>query len=113
MSSRKIVPTTTNPTTVLHVTVAAIPANLPTYDRDDWKHWTDADGDCQNARNEALIAESRVSVSYRTDRRCRVATGEWRAPYTGTIVTDPSGYLTTRRCSISKEPAATAHAAVA
>ena len=89
MSSRKIVPTTTNPTTVLHVTVAAIPVNLATYDRDDWKHWTDADGDCQDACNEALIAESRVSVSYRTDRRCRVATGQWLAPYTNTVATDP------------------------
>ena len=82
--------TPTAPTTVLHVNISAIPSNLPTYDRDDWKHWIDADGDCQDARNEALIAESRVSVSYRTDsRRCRVATGEWLAPYTGTMVTNP------------------------
>ena len=81
--------TPTAPTTVLRVNISAIPSNLPTYDRDDWKHWIDADGDCQDARIEALIAESRLSVSYRTDRRCRVATGEWLAPYTGTIVTDP------------------------
>ena len=93
-TSRPAQPTTTatisTATTVLRITVSSIPSNITTYDRDDWKHWTDADGDCQDARNEALIAESRVSVSYRTDRRCRVATGEWRAPYTGTIVTDPS-----------------------
>ena len=37
---------------LLKVAVAEIPDNLPHYDRDDWKHWTDADGDCQDARQE-------------------------------------------------------------
>ena len=81
--------TLTGTATVLRVTVSAVPATLPDYDRHDWKHWTDADGDCQNARNEVLIAESKTSVAYRTDRKCRVAAGEWLAPYTNTIVTDP------------------------
>ena len=67
--------------------VSAIPSNLPTYDRHDWKHWVDAD--CQDARQEVLVAESRATVSYQTDRQCRVASGQWLAPYTGTIVTDP------------------------
>lgn len=74
----------------LKLTVTEMPSNLPEYDRHDWKHWTDADGDCQDARNEALVTESRAPASYRTDRRCRVAAGEWLAPYTSTIVTDPS-----------------------
>ena len=82
-------PTPTGTATVLHVTVSAVPATLPDYDRHDWKHWTDADGDCQNARNEVLIAESQTRVAYRTDRKCRVAAGEWLAPYSNTIVTDP------------------------
>ena len=81
--------TTTTTTTVLRVTVSAVPATLPDYDRHDWKHWTDADGDCQDARNEVLIAESQTRVAYRTDRKCRVTTGEWLAPYSNTIVTDP------------------------
>ena len=71
------------------MTVSAVPATLPDYDRNDWKQWTDADRDCQDARNEVLIAESRTAVAYRTDRKCRVAAGEWLAPYTNTIVTDP------------------------
>ena len=71
------------------MTVAEVPANLPEYDRRDWKHWTDADGDCQDVRNEVLVAESRTTVSFRTDRRCRVASGQWLAPYTSTVVTDP------------------------
>ena len=85
-------PPTATPTgtaTVLRVTVSAVPATLPNYDRNDWKQWTDADRDCQDARNEVLIAESRTAVAYRTDRKCRVAAGEWLAPYSNTIVTDP------------------------
>ena len=81
--------TTSTTTTVLRVTVSTIPSNLPTYDRDDWKHWTDADGDCQDARQEVLVAESRIRPSFRTDRRCRVTAGQWLAPYTNTVVTDP------------------------
>ena len=76
-------------TTVLRVTVSAVPATLPDYDRQDWKHWTDADRDCQDARNEVLIAESRTAVAYRTDRKCRVTTGEWLAPYSNTVAVDP------------------------
>ena len=75
---------------ILTVTITEVRTNLPEYDRDDWKHWTDADRDCQDARNEVLIAESRTTLSYRTDRRCRVSSGEWLTPYTNTVVTDPS-----------------------
>ena len=82
-------PPSTGAATVLRVTVSAVPATLPDYDRHDWKQWTDADRDCQDARNEVLIAESRTAVAYRTDRKCRVAAGEWLAPYSNTIVTDP------------------------
>ena len=69
--------------------IAPISPTLPDYDRDDWNHWTDADGDCQNARNEVLIAESRNAVTFRTDRKCRVAAGQWLTPYSNLVVTDP------------------------
>ena len=59
---------TPTPTNILVVTVAAIPADIPDYDRSDWRHWVDADGDCQDARQEVLIAESLVSVTFETDR---------------------------------------------
>ena len=36
-----------------------------------------------------LVTESTTEVTYRTDRRCRVTTGRWLAPYSGTIITDP------------------------
>lgn len=35
------------------------------------------------------MAESQTEPSFRTDRKCRVTSGEWLAPYTGTVVTDP------------------------
>ena len=69
--------------------MSAIPSNLPAYDRHDWKHWTDSDGDCQDARQEVLVTESRIGPDFRTDRKCRVTSGEWLAPYSNTVVTDP------------------------
>ena len=73
----------------LFIHVAPIPSTMPEYSRGDWKHWTDADRDCQDARNEVLIEESLTAVTFRTNDGCRVATGQWLAPYTNTVVTDP------------------------
>ncbi|MCH9691708.1 MAG: HNH endonuclease [Gammaproteobacteria bacterium] len=53
------------------------------YDRDDWPHWVDFDGDCQNARAEALIAASSVPVKFRQEKGCVVDSGSWFDPYTG------------------------------
>jgi len=64
------------------------PPDLPSYDRDDWRHWVDGDKDCQNTRHEVLIEESLAKVAFKTARKCQVATGEWFDPYTGEIVTD-------------------------
>ncbi|MEM7151607.1 MAG: HNH endonuclease family protein [Myxococcota bacterium] len=60
------------------------------YDRDDWRHWTDADDDCQNTRHEVLEAESETPVSFKTNKHCKVTRGRWRCPYTGKVITDPS-----------------------
>ena len=73
---------------VLTLKISEIAAGIPDYDRDDWKHWTDEDGDCQNIRHEVLIEESLKDVSFKSDRQCQVATGEWLVPYTGVMVTD-------------------------
>ena len=78
------------PAATLVITIAPIPADIPDYDRGDWKHWVDADGDCQDARQEVLVEESLVSVTYETDRECRVATGRWYGAFTGVYVEDPS-----------------------
>ncbi len=75
---------------VLSVAIASTPEDIPEYDRGDWRHWTDEDGDCQNARQEVLIAQSIASVSFVTDEQCRVATGSWVGPYTGEAIDDPA-----------------------
>ncbi|MCP5275140.1 MAG: HNH endonuclease [Burkholderiales bacterium] len=63
------------------------PDSLPTpetpYQRKDWPHWIDADKDCQNTRQELLIATSKVPVTFKNAKRCTVKTGLWIGPYTG------------------------------
>ena len=73
----------------LTISVAPIPRDIPDYDRGEWRHWTDEDEDCQNARQEALIAESETPVKYTDEDRCRVASGLWLGPFTGESFTDP------------------------
>ena len=77
------------PSATLIITVAEIPDGIPDYDRDDWKHWTDADGDCQDARQEVLIVESLVPVTFEDDRQCRVESGRWWAPHLGHHLENP------------------------
>lgn len=62
---------------------------LDGYDRKAWKHWTDEDGDCQDTRQEVLIEESEIPVTFKDTRECKVATGRWTCPYTGEVFTDP------------------------
>jgi len=81
-------------------TLDPVPADPPTcpdlepapvdYDRKLYKHWTDADGDCQDARQEVLIRDSQVPVTFDGERQCRVATGQWTDPYSGDLITNPS-----------------------
>ena len=58
------------------------------YDRADWPHWRDADGDCLDARQEVLMTESLERARLSRDG-CSVASGRWRAPFTGEAVNDP------------------------
>ena len=86
--SRRSLPKS-RPLVLLSIVVAPVPDAIPEYDRGEWRHWTDEDGDCQDARQEALVAESVGPVAYEDSRRCRVASGAWVGPYTGEQFTDP------------------------
>lgn len=68
----------------------AVPAQISPYNRKDWPHWIDADGDCQNTRQEMLIATSRVPVKFKDARQCTVVSGEWFGVYTGKTFTKAS-----------------------
>jgi hypothetical protein len=59
------------------------------YNRSSYQHWIDSDRDCQNTRNEVLIAESTVPVKFKTGSKCRVLSGKWIDPYTGLTFTNP------------------------
>jgi hypothetical protein len=59
------------------------------YDRSSFKHWVDWDGDCQDARVEALIDHAKGPVTFRTPKECYVISGEWLCPYTGQVVSNP------------------------
>ena len=64
-----------------------MPGGLPPYDRGDWDHWTDEDGDCRNTRHEVLVAESQTPVTYREERGCRVGTRLSPTPAASTSIT--------------------------
>lgn len=83
-------PTATPVVEAVSVAVAAVPAELPEYKRSDWRHWTDDDGDCQDTRHEVLIAESLADVTFKSDSRCQVLSGEWYGAYVATTVTEAS-----------------------
>jgi hypothetical protein len=61
---------------VRHVPVA--PETRAGYDRDKFRLWVDANGDCQDTRDEVLDAESRVQVS-----GCDITSGKWFSYYDG------------------------------
>lgn len=63
----------------LHRAVKKLPVARETrrgYDRDKFRHWVDADGDCRDTRDEVLADESRVRVT-----GCDIRVGRWRSYY--------------------------------
>lgn len=99
MAAESGLPRTPDPATVspvgdpalaeLSVVVASVPVDIPDYDRDDWSHWLDEDGDCLNTRHEVLLAESLGPVTYTDSDECKVASGSWVGPFTGESFDDP------------------------
>ena len=80
--------TAATPTEVVTVRARAAIKNLAVhretpagYDRDKFRHWIDADGDCQDTRDEVLAAESLVKVS-----GCEMEKGIWFSYYDAATV---------------------------
>ena len=80
----------------LGISVSSISGDIPPYDRDDWRHWIDEDGDCQDTRHEVLIEESQATVAYKSDRECQVDAGQWFGAFTATTVMGrPANWMST------------------
>lgn len=89
MSSTTSIPSSSSePDTPQPVPVAPTPPPAVPYDRDLYGGWIDADGDCQDTRQEVLIAESLTPVQL-DSRGCRVVIGTWFDPFTGQTFTNP------------------------
>src|SRR3954454_12863561 len=74
---------TTSARALLGKVAVAAESGSSTYDRARFKHWIDANGDCQDTRPEILIAESKAALTYSTSRRCSVTKGRWVSLYDG------------------------------
>jgi len=81
-------------TTVVHQRLRYAIRHLPVaretragYDRDKFHHWIDADGDCQDTRDEVLAAESLVAVS-----GCDIQEGKWFSYYDHATTTDSTSF---------------------
>ena len=76
--------TTVSSTNYPQLVIREVSSSIPTYNRDDWSHWSDDDGDCQNIRHEVLQDETFESVTFTTSSNCYVDTGKWYGIYTAT-----------------------------
>jgi hypothetical protein len=81
-------------TTVVKARLTVVIDNLPVaaetragYDRTKFRLWVDANGDCQDTRDEVLAAESLVRV-----RGCDIRVGKWRSYYDRQVTTRSSGF---------------------
>lgn len=68
--------------------VTALVGTASAYDRRDYKHWVDLDGDGQDTRQEILIRDSQIAVTFRSDGK--VNGGLWVCPYTGRVTRNPT-----------------------
>jgi hypothetical protein len=93
-------PTSTLPPTQADIVVAGVPLRVAessggSYQRSDWPHWRDIDGDGCDARQSALIRDALPLPSGGSSAQvdafgCRVLAGDWLDPFWGLTITDPS-----------------------
>ena len=76
-------------TVKLHQAIRNLPVASETrsgYDRAKFRHWSDANGDCQDTRSEVLRQETTAKIS----GSCTVVTGQWKSIYDGAVWTQAS-----------------------
>jgi hypothetical protein len=61
------------------IAIGLILFGVLSFDRGDWKHWTDSDKDCQSTRVEVLVSQAEQVML--TPDECRVEIGHWIDPY--------------------------------
>lgn len=69
--------------------LAVVESATQSFDKSVWNQWVDEDEDCQDTRQEVLIRDSWGTVTFKTENKCEVLSGQWHGAYTGEIVTDP------------------------
>lgn len=85
ITTTNTVPTTTTTTidnTYPQLLIREVSSSIPVYNRDEWSHWSDDDGDCQNIRHEVLQDETFETVTFTTSSNCYVDSGKWYGVYT-------------------------------
>lgn len=80
--------TVSNVKTMLNQLESTYP-DVVSYNRDDFKHWVDADKNGCNTRMEVLKLESTVKVTLKSGTTCTIAAGSWFSPYEGKTITSP------------------------
>lgn len=78
ITSSNVSSPSSSPVTPTHVSSF----DVPIYDRKDWSHWIDADGNCVDTRHEVLIAQATGPIKKSPDG-CFVSMGMWNDPYSG------------------------------
>lgn len=61
-------------------------SGLKSFDRDDWPHWVDSDGDGQDTRAEILIRDNSGELKFKRNEGNHVTWGKWVCPYTGRTI---------------------------
>lgn len=70
-------------------TLTVAPSQDVKYNRSEWKHWVDLDGNGCDTREDILIANGEEVKS--DPKTCKVTEGIWTEYYAGKTFTDPSG----------------------
>jgi 5-methylcytosine-specific restriction endonuclease McrA len=76
------------PRATITALILVLAGPVQAYNRDDYPHWKDLDGNARDTREEILIRDSLIPVTLREDNR--VASGLWICRYTGKVLRSPS-----------------------